>query len=64
MSEPHYWTFREWIGQTVEKIVTLCLRHTPGEYREDCMRVQIEAAIRQALRHGRSGRCDDDPVTP
>jgi hypothetical protein len=59
----HYFTFSEWLAHTVNKIVTLSLS-APEEHREDYMRVQIEAAIRQALRHGRSGRSDDDPVTP
>jgi hypothetical protein len=59
----HYWTYREWRKHTVEKIVTLGLS-APEEHRADYLRVQIEAAINQSLRHGRSGRSDDDPVAP
>lgn len=58
-----YWTYKEWAHQTVEKIVTLGLA-APEEHRADYLRVQIAAAIGKALRHGRSGRSDDDPVTP
>jgi hypothetical protein len=64
MDEPHYWTYSEWFKHTIDKIVTLALKHTPEEHRDAYLRVQIEAAIRQSLRHGRSGRSDDDPVTP
>jgi hypothetical protein len=61
MSDDGYWTYSEWLKHTVDKIVTLGLS-APAEHREDYLRVQIEAAIRQSLRHGRSGRSDDDPV--
>jgi hypothetical protein len=61
MSDGHHWTYTEWVHRTVEKIVSLGL-HLPPEHRADYLRVQIEAAIRQSLRHGRSGRSDDDPV--
>jgi hypothetical protein len=60
--EPHYFTFREWKDATVDKIVTLGLYHTPEAHRDRYIRTQIESAIRQALRHGRSGRGEDDPV--
>ena len=63
MADGHYWTYSEWLKHTVDKIVMLGLS-TPEEHREGYLRVQIEAAIRQSLRHGRSGRSDDDPVTP
>jgi hypothetical protein len=63
MAEPHYWTFSEWQRATIDKIVVLGLG-APEEYRADYLRVQIEGAIQQALRHGRSGRSDNDPVTP
>ena len=63
MSEDHYWTYSEWLKHTVEKIVVMGLS-APEEHRADYLRVQIELAIRQSLRHGRSGRSDDDPVTP
>ena len=59
----HYWTYREWVKHTVGKIVQLA-PGVPDEFREDYLRVQIEAAISQSLRHGRSGRADDDPVMP
>jgi hypothetical protein len=61
MTDPHYWTFEEWLAETVSRIVTNGL-NAPATDREGYLRVQIEAAIRQALRHGRSGRSDDDPV--
>jgi hypothetical protein len=57
----HYWTYAEWVKHTVDKIVSLGLA-APEEHRADYLRVQIEAAIRKSLRHGRSGRSDDDPV--
>jgi hypothetical protein len=58
-----YWTYKEWEHNTVEKIVTMGLA-VPQEDRADYLRVQISQAIKQALRHGRSGRADDDLVTP
>jgi hypothetical protein len=61
MTDPHRWTFSEWLTETVNKIVMLGLS-APEEHRKEYLRVQIEAAIQQALRHGRSGRADDDPV--
>jgi hypothetical protein len=63
MSDAHYWTYSEWLKHTVDKIVILSLQ-VPVEHREDYLRVQIKAAIQQSLRHGRSGRSDDDPVCP
>lgn len=62
-ADPLYWTFTEWEKETIEKIVVMGLS-VPEPKRPDYLRVQIHAAIRQALRHGRSGRADDDPVTP
>jgi len=56
-----YWTFNEWTRHTVEKIVTLGLAASEDD-KADYLRVQIKAAIQQALRHGRSGLGDDDPV--
>ena len=63
MSDAHYWTYSEWLKHTVDKIVTLGLS-APEDAREDYLRVQVEAAIQQSLRHGRSGRSDDDPISP
>jgi hypothetical protein len=60
----HYWTYREWVRHTVNKIATLGLGVSDPKDREAYVRVQVEAAIAQSLRHGRSGRGDDDPVTP
>ncbi|MCX5512897.1 hypothetical protein C3941_02590 [Kaistia algarum] len=57
-----YWTFSEWAQHTVDKITAVGLAASE-EDRADYMRVQIMAAIMQALRHGRSGLMDDDPVT-
>ena len=56
-----HFTFSEWLAHEVEKIVTVGLS-APEEHRADDLRVQIEAAIRKGLRHGQSGRSDDDPV--
>lgn len=63
MTDPHYWSSREWLAATVDKIVTLGLS-APEEHRDAYLRVQIEEAIFGAVRHGRSGRSDDDPVIP
>ena len=63
MSDAHYFTYSEWLDHTVNKIVTLGLS-APEEHRADYLRIQIQSAILQSLRHGRSGRSDDDPVTP
>lgn len=72
-----YFTYNEWEKWAVDKIANIAfgrLRRVDavtGELspidqqdREDYLRVQIEAVIRQALRHGRSGRGNDDPVEP
>jgi len=59
---PHHFTFNEWLAWTVDKIATRTLKHTPPEHHDGYLRVQLEAAIKQALRHGRSGRSDDDPI--
>jgi hypothetical protein len=62
MDEDGYWTFSEWVEHTVGKIVKLGLA-APEEHRAGYLDVQFRAAIMQALRHGRSGRADNDPVT-
>jgi hypothetical protein len=64
MTDDGYWTYREWLKHTVNKIVKLGLAVPDPKEREGYLRVQIEAAIGQSLRHGRSGRGDDDPVIP
>jgi hypothetical protein len=63
MNDGHYFTYKEWLEFTVQKIVTNGL-NTQEEDRADYLTCQIELAISQALRHGRSGRSDDDPVAP
>lgn len=63
-SSPHYLTYRQWVDATVNKIVGAGLKIAREEDRDGWFRVQIEAAIRQACRHGRSGRSDDEPVQP
>ncbi|RZF63495.1 hypothetical protein EWE75_15770 [Sphingomonas populi] len=60
MTDQH-WTYDEWAMNTVEKIVTLGLA-LPDDHRADWLRLQIGLAINHSLRHGRSGRGDDDPV--
>ncbi len=61
MNEGRYWTHTEWLKHTVDKIVVMGL-NVPEEHRADYLRVQIDAAIRQSLKHGRSGRSDGDLV--
>jgi hypothetical protein len=58
-----HWTFNEWVEATVHKIATMGVA-APEEHRADYLNVQIRSAILQALRHGRSGRGDDEPVEP
>ncbi|KRA83637.1 hypothetical protein [Altererythrobacter sp. Root672] len=58
-----HWTFRDWKHHTIEKIVGNGLA-APEVHRADYLRLQIGLAIEQALRHGRSGLGDDEPVTP
>jgi hypothetical protein len=57
----HHWTYEEWSANTVEKIVTTGLT-LPEEHRADWLRLQISLGLNQSLRHGRSGRGDQDPV--
>jgi hypothetical protein len=52
--------FTEWINFEADRIVSMGLRTSP-EHRADYMRVQIMAALRTALAHGRDGRSDNDP---
>jgi hypothetical protein len=62
-----YFTYSEWEKWAVDKITAIGtgrMKLTDEKYREDYLRVQIAAVIRQALRRGRSGRGDDDPVSP
>ena len=62
-----YFTYREWEKCTVDKIAAIAsgrMALIDESHREGYLRVQIESMIRQALRHGRSGRGDDDPITP
>ncbi len=56
-----HWTYEEWEKHTIDKIVRVAMA-VSEEDREDWLRVQIKAAIRQSLAHGRSGRSDTDPV--
>ena len=56
-----HWTYNEWAANTVEKIVVMGLALSE-EHRADWLRLQIGLAIEHALRHGRSGLGDDDPV--
>ena len=59
----HHWTYVEWEANTVAKIVEGTVA-APDEHRRDWLIVQVRLAIAQALRHGRSGRADSDPVEP
>lgn len=60
MNDDH-WTYEQWEDATVEKIATLGAA-VAEEHRADYLRVQVRAAIRQALRHGRSGLTDNESV--
>jgi hypothetical protein len=72
-----YFTYAEWERWVIDKITNIAfgqlnrVNSGTGESRpieqtdrEGYLRVQIEAAIRQGVRHGRSGRGEDDPVSP
>ena len=62
-----YFTYREWEKWAVDKITAIGtgrMKLIDEKYREGYLRIQVESMIRQALRHGRSGRGDDDPVSP
>ncbi|HZF46402.1 MAG TPA: hypothetical protein VEZ26_08705 [Sphingomonadaceae bacterium] len=61
MNPDGHFTYNEWAKHTVEKIVSMGLP-LPEEHRADYFRVQITQALEQALRHGRSGRSNNDPV--
>ncbi len=58
-----YWTYAQWEAATIEKIVTCGLALDETD-RADWLRLQIGLALGKALRHGRSGAADDDPVAP
>jgi hypothetical protein len=53
-------TFAEWIIFEADRIVGMGLR-VPEEHQADYMRVQIQAALRKAVTHGRDGLSDEDP---
>ncbi len=61
-----YWTYEEWERHAVDKIAGIAFHYklTVEDAREDYLRVQTLSMIRKALRHGRSGRADSDPVCP
>jgi len=61
MGPDGHFTYDEWAAHTVEKIVSMGLP-LPEEHRADYLRLQISLALNQALRHGRSGRSNDEPV--
>lgn len=63
MDKDGYWTFTEWKKYEVEKIIRSAMAASE-EDRAEYLDVQISSAIAQALRHGRSGKGDHDPVTP
>ncbi len=56
-----HWTYEQWAHNTAEKIAVMGLL-LEEEYREEWIKLQIGLALHQALRHGRSGRANDDPV--
>jgi len=63
MREDGYLNYREWVEHTVRKIVSVGLS-IEERHRADWFDVQIHDALAQALRHGRSGRADDEDVAP
>lgn len=56
-------TCNEWIKERAARIAFLGLA-APEDVREDWIKLQIEATLHQALRHGRSGLGDDDLIVP
>jgi hypothetical protein len=61
MSDEH-WTFDECVKHTAEKIASAAVTVASAENRQSYIRIQVEAAMNKALRHGRSGRANNDPV--
>jgi hypothetical protein len=72
-----YFTYAEWEQWATNKLTDIAFgdlqrvntltghsRPIDRKDREEYLRVQIEAVIQQALRHGRSGRGNNDPVCP
>lgn len=61
-----YWTYKGLEKHAVDKIAGIAFHYklTEESTREDYLRVQTLSMIRKALRHGRSGRGNDDPVCP
>jgi hypothetical protein len=53
-------TFAEWIDFEASRIVHMG-QLAPPEHRVDYMIVQIQAALRKAVAHGRDGLSDQDP---
>jgi len=65
--ERGHFTYAEWEKWAIDKIADIAtgrMKLTEENYREHYLRVQVEAMIRQAVRHGRSGLGNDDPVSP
>jgi hypothetical protein len=54
-------TYRQWADYEPDRITELGLA-APPEHRADWFKVQIRLAIAKALRHGQSGRAEDDEV--
>jgi hypothetical protein len=72
-----YFTYAEWEQWAVDKLTNIAFgpykivetgtgnsQPIDAKTREDYLRVQIKAVVQQSLRHGRSGRGDNDPVCP
>jgi len=71
-----HFTYNEWQQWAVDKITSLSIgrlsivnqsghsKPVDEKTRREYLEVQIVSMLQQALRHGRSGRGDDDPVTP
>jgi hypothetical protein len=53
-------SFAEWINFEADRIVQMGLL-APQEHQADYMRIQIRAALRKAVAHGRDGLSDKDP---
>ena len=54
-------TYRQWAAHEADRITELGLA-APTEDQADWFEVQIRLAMAKALRHGRSGRADDDKL--
>jgi hypothetical protein len=62
--ENGHFTYAEWENWAVDKIANAAFRWEMNDEtaRESYVRIQVQAMLRQALRHGRSGLGNNDLV--